>query len=539
SSFKDPYTPQKYRSNATHAGPSQVSPTLERVKARQQRSCASHRPAVLQDRRPNASLPTTVINGSVSSSSPLDIPASTRIAHSSPATTPSNTSSYSRAPIASAEDYDPFIASPTLGRTPRSDPLTPSSTILMTPRSSLLLAPSTPSATSHLSPFALPTPPLTPSQAVANSPSAVFEGRTKAVVQHAKTGLLQKATVPAFTSLPHGYRERRKSAVTTPAVSPAGGRTTLPPTPTTPLRFVVKSKSATATTALDRGSETVSTQGLGLLLDIHPVEQTSIENSPALASEPSTLPWPTPAPTTSLRLNAKALRAGSKVGSTQYPKATTIHRLESTLSPQQTSSAQLSSERDRLRNLELETLVLELSMKLDAEKARSAGFEKRIDELEATASSAELSPVNFAVGILRAVPKERRCCKGFTKTLRTGIRALSASGRKKQTGPQEEHRAPAGRTGTGSSGQDRGQPALDFDRMVIAPNIKATTLHQRDLTKDGVSEEKVSTRHFASSSDRMDSEDVKAPLHTLEKAVKHHSLRYKMFDNKDSDVELE
>ncbi|KAG8989387.1 hypothetical protein FRB90_002279 [Tulasnella sp. 427] len=498
-----PPTPSKSSSpfarklkDALHIGSRKVSPTLERVKARQQRSCAPHRPAVLQKRRPNTSPPTIPIDGPVSSSL-LNIPFTSRVAHSSPATTLSSTSSYSITPVASAEYYDPFIASPTLVRTPRSDLPTPSSTILMIPRSSLLLAPSTPSAASHLIPFGLPTPPLTPSRAVANTPSEVSEGLTKAVVQHAKTGLLQKATVPAFTPLPQGHRERPKSGVTTRAASPSRGRTTHPLTPTTPLRLVAKSKSTTTTTtALEGDAQPVSTQGLGSILDIHPVQRTLSQNSPALPSEPSTLPWPTLTPTAPLRLTAKAPRAGSKVGGTQSPKATIIHGLESTFSPQQTSSASTESKLDRIQNIELETLVFELSMKLDAERARSAAFEKRIEELEATASSEDLSPVNFAVGILRAVPKDRRCCTGFTKTLRTSIRALSTSGRKKHTGPQDKRGEPSaysalgGSTSEGSSGSIRSLDALDQEN-------------------------------------------------TLQKALKDHALLCKTFDNEDSDVEHE
>ncbi|KAG9000537.1 hypothetical protein FRB90_011793 [Tulasnella sp. 427] len=493
--FKNPYTPQNYDLNSSHAGPSPVSPTLERVKARQQRSCAPHRPVVLQKRRPNTSLPTIPIDGPVSSSL-LNIPFTSRVAHSSPATTLSNTSSYSLTPAASAENYDPFIASPTLVKTPRSDPPTPSSTTLMTPRSSLLLAPSTPSATSHLIPFGLPTPPLTPSRAVANTPSEVSGGLTKAVVQHAKTGLLQKATVPAFTPLPQGHRERPKSGVTTPAASPSRGRTTHPLTPTTPLRLVAKSKSTTTTTALEGDAQPVSTQGLGLILDSHPIQRTLSQNPPALPSEPSTLPWPTFTPTAPLRLTAKAPRADPQVGGTQSPKATIIHGLESTFSPQHTPSASTESERNRLRNLELETLVFELSMKLDTERARSAGFEKRIEELEATASSAELSPVNFAVGILRAVPKDRRCCRGFTKTLRTGIRALSTAGRKKHTGPRDKRGEPSAYSPLGGN------------------------------TSGGSSD-------FIEGLDALDQEN------TLQKALKDHALLCKTFDNEDSDVELE
>ncbi|KAG9016321.1 hypothetical protein FRB90_003285 [Tulasnella sp. 427] len=258
------------------------------------------------------------------------------------------------------------------------------------PRSSPFIAASTPSRTPQLGSPGLPTPPLSPLNAYCSTgkvPSAVAEGRTKAAVEHAKLGPLQKATVPACSQKTKATFVSPMLTATTPVFSPSRGRSPSPPlTPITPLRVMKKPKAAGAKAISEVSSKSASVQGLGLVIDRPTVGQTSTIAPSSLAPRPSVgrrTPSPPHTPIKPLRLVAKPSRAGNT--SANLPsKASARHPLESrhaTTSPTQVDN-------DRLRAIELKTLVLELNRKLEAERAKSTTLEKRVEQLESTAPSA-------------------------------------------------------------------------------------------------------------------------------------------------------
>ncbi|KAG8985115.1 hypothetical protein FRB90_004928, partial [Tulasnella sp. 427] len=393
-----------------------------------------------------------------------------------------------------------------------------------------------PAVTPLLSLPGLPTPPLSPPTAYRPaakvSPSAAEKHTQAFDVEHASLKLLQNTTASVRTPKTQVPGEGQTLAITTPAFTPSQGRATPPLSPITPLRVVKKFKSPGVKIASELSPKTANTHGLGLIIDTPPVGRMTTKASPTPACCPldgRATPSPPPTQIRPLRLIPKTPRAGIATAVSRSPKAVNTaslglhpHRHPSERAPVDESAARYKD--DRMRAIQAESLALELQLKLDAERAKTAALQKRIEELESSSTSANPNPDKLATKYLRFVPKDRRCCKNFHITLSMAVRGYLTSERRSRTTLQDElgglsaYPPPAGRASAGHLGLNHSSASVE--RTMQHFGTEALDYRQPSwITDSAVLEERRSTG--SSTSPALG--HFKTPPHILSEVLKVHA----------------